>query len=264
LALLSGRPGLLRGTGVPEVEVAMLDVPVMTTLAVGLVLGLRHALDADHIAAVAALGGPGGDLRRALANGLSWGFGHALTIGVAGFVAIALRSAVPERLALAFEFAAGLMLIVLGLMALRRALRDRLHVHEHRHDDVPHVHLHFHATPHPDGAAAAHRHPHPIRFALRPFLVGSVHGLAGSASLALLVLTTVPSVLAGGLYLLVFGAGTTAGMALMSLVLGAPFVIARRRALWLSGALQSAAGLGSLGIGLMLAFRTGLAAGLFG
>src|SRR5206468_5570550 len=93
LALLSGRPGLLRGTGVPEVEVAMLDVPVMTTLAVGLVLGLRHALDADHIAAVAALGGPGGDLRRALANGLSWGFGHALTIGVAGFFAIALRSA---------------------------------------------------------------------------------------------------------------------------------------------------------------------------
>src|SRR2546425_11347905 len=114
------------------------------------------------------------------------------------------------------------MLIVLGLMALRRALRDRLHVHEHRHDDVPHIHLHFHAAPHPDGAAAAHRHPHPIRFALRPLLVGSVHGLARSASLALLVLTTVPRVLAGGRYLLVFRAGTAAGQALMSLVLGAP------------------------------------------
>src|SRR2546428_8386264 len=257
-------PGALRGTGAPEVEVGMLDVPVVTTLAFGFVLGLRHALDADHIAAVAALTGSRDGLRRAVANGLSWGFGHALTIGVAGLVAIALRSAVPERLALAFEFAAGLMLIVLGLIALRGALRDRVHVHEHRHDDVAHVHLHFHTAPHHSGVVAAHRHPHPFRFALRPFLVGSVHGLAGSAALALLVLTAVPSVPAGCMYLLVFGAGTTAGMALMSLVLGAPFVIARRRALWLSSALRSAAGLGRLGIGLTLAWKTGLAAGLFG
>jgi sulfite exporter TauE/SafE len=242
----------------------MLDAPVVTTLAFGFVLGLRHALDADHVAAVAALTGSGDGLRRALANGMSWGFGHAVTIGLAGGVAIALRSAVPDRLALAFEFSAGLMLVVLGVVALRGALRDRLHVHEHRHDEVAHAHLHFHAVLHGAAAAASHRHPHPIRFALRPFLVGSVHGLAGSAALTLLVLATVPTALAGCLYLLIFGAGTTAGMMLMSLALGAPFVIARRRALWLSRALRAAAGLGSLGIGIALAWRTGVAGRLLG
>jgi sulfite exporter TauE/SafE len=141
-------------------------------------------------------------------------------------------------------------------LALRGALRDRLHAHEHRHGDVTHAHLHFHAAPHP--------YPHPVRFALRPFLVGTVHGLAGSAALALLVLATVPTILAGCLYLLLFGAGTTAGMTLMSLALGVPLVLARRRGIWLSRGLRAAAGLGSLGIGLALAWQTGVAGGLFG
>jgi high-affinity nickel permease len=242
----------------------MLEIPLLTTLAFGFVLGLRHALDADHVAAVVTLSRPGDGLRRALSSGFSWGFGHALTIGLAGGTALLLRSAIPERLALVFEFAVGLMLLVLGVLALRGTLRDRLHVHEHRHDDVTHAHLHFHAVPHATERSAPHRHAHPFSLALRPFLIGSLHGLAGSAALALLVLATIPSILAGCLYLLLFGAGSTAGMMLMSLALGAPLLIARRRALWLSTALRVAAGVGSLGIGLSLAWRTGIAAGLLG
>ncbi len=251
----------------------MLSVPFTTTLALGFVLGLRHAVDADHLAAVAALGEARDGCRRALVNGLSWGIGHALALGAAGGLALALRSAVPQGLAVLFELAAALMLVVLGARALRGALRDRLHVHSHRHGDVTHAHLHFHAAPHsvdagrpqPDdaGATAPHAHPHPVRLALRPFLVGTVHGLAGSAALALLVLATVPSILAGCLYLVLFGAGTTVGMTLMSLVLGVPLVLARR-AIWVSRGLRAAAGLGSLGIGLALAWRTGVAGGLFG
>ena len=241
----------------------MSNVPLLTTLALGFVLGLRHALDADHIAAVAALTESRGGLRRALANGMSWGMGHALTIGLAGGTAILLRSAFPERLALAFEFAAALMLIVLGVVAMRGALRDRLHVHRHRHDDVTHAHLHFHAVRHEAGLEALHHHPHPVRLALRPFLVGTVHGLAGSAALAILVLATMPTVLAGCVYLLVFGMGTMVGMALMSLALSAPFVLAERRAAGLSRALRGTAGFGSLAVGLLLAWETGLASGLF-
>ena len=241
-----------------------MNVPITTTVALGFILGLRHAIDADHVAAVAALTESRDGFRRALVNGFSWGIGHALTLGAAGGVALALRSAVPDRLARLFESGAALMLILLGAAALRGALRDRLHVHTHRHDDVSHAHLHFHAVPHAAGGHAPHHHPHPVRFALRPFLVGGVHGLAGSAALALLVLTTLPTVLAGCLYLLVFGAGSTAGMMLMSLVLGAPLVIAQRRALWLSRGLRAAAGLGSLGIGLALLWQTGVAGGLFG
>ena len=241
-----------------------MSVPITTTLALGFVLGLRHALDADHVAAVAALNASREGLRRALVNGFSWGAGHALTLGAAGGVALALRSAVPDRLALAFEFGVGLMLIVLGSAALRGVLRDRLHVHTHRHDDLSHAHLHFHAARHGAGEPAPHHHPHAVRFALRPFLVGGAHGLAGSAALALLVLTEMPTVLAGCLYLLVFGAGSIAGMTLMSLVLGAPLVIARRRALWLARGLRAAAGLGSLGIGLAILWETGVTGGLFG
>jgi len=244
-------------------EHLMSNLPLLTTLTLGFVLGLRHALDADHIAAVAALTESRGGLRRALANGMSWGMGHALTIGLAAGTAILLRSAFPERLALAFEFAAALMLIVLGVVAMRGALRDRLHVHRHRHDDVTHAHLHFHAVRHEAGLEALHHHPHPVRLALRPFLVGTVHGLAGSAALAILVLATMPTVLAGCVYLLVFGMGTMVGMALMSLALSAPFVLAERRAAGLSRALRGAAGFGSLAVGLLLSWETGLASGLF-
>jgi ABC-type nickel/cobalt efflux system permease component RcnA len=249
----------------------MLSVPTTTTLALGFILGLRHALDADHVAAVAALGEARDGFRRALVNGLSWGIGHAVAIGAAGGLALALRSAVPEGLAVVFELAAALMLVILGALALRGALRDRLHAHEHRHGDVSHAHLHFHAARHAVAAGdplavagATAPHPHPVRLALRPFLVGTVHGLAGSAALALLVLATVPTILAGCLYLLLFGAGTTVGMTLMSLALGVPLVMARRRGIWLSRGLRAAAGLGSLGIGLALAWRTGVAGGLFG
>ena len=156
------------------------------------------------------------------------------------------------------------MLIVLGSATLRGTLRDRLHVHAHRHGDLSHAHLHFHAARHGAGEPAPHRHPHAVRFALRPFLVGGAHGLAGSAALALLVMTEVPTILAGCLYLLVFGAGSTAGMTLMSLVLGAPLVIAQRRAHWLARGLRAAAGLGSLGIGMAILWQTGVTGGLFG
>jgi ABC-type nickel/cobalt efflux system permease component RcnA len=245
-------------------EDLMPNLSLLTTLALGFVLGLRHALDADHIAAVAALTESRGGLRRALVNGMSWGMGHALTIGLAGGTAIVLRSAFPERLALAFELAAALMLIVLGAVALRGAVRDRLHLHAHRHGDVAHAHLHFHAVPHDAASAPVHDHSHPVRLALRPFLVGTVHGLAGSAALAILVLATMPTVLAGCVYLVVFGSGTMVGMALMSLVLSAPFVLAERRAVGLSRALRGAAGFGSLAVGLLLGWQAGSACGLFG
>ncbi len=240
----------------------MLSAQVATTLMLGFVLGMRHALDADHIAAVAALTESRGGLRRAIVNGMSWGIGHALTIGLAGGTAILLRAAFPERLALAFELGAALMLIVLGIVAMRRALRERLHVHAHRHDGVTHAHLHFHAVPHDAQTEATHRHRHPMRLALRPFLVGTVHGLAGSAAIAVLVLTTMPSVLAGCVYLVVFGAGTMVGMALMSLVLSAPLIVAERRAAGWSRGLRGAAGFGSLAVGLLLAWQTGRASGL--
>jgi hypothetical protein len=248
-------------------------------MALGFVLGLRHALDADHVAAIAALSGAheAGDgmatragLLRSVWNGVSWGIGHAATLAAAGGVALALRTAIPDRLALLFEFLVALMLIALGVASLRGALRARLHEHAHQHDGTEHTHLHFHVTAHETVGAAAvtdgdpvHRHPHAARFAVRPFLVGSLHGLAGSAALALLVLAAMPTFGLGVAYLLVFGIGSIAGMAMMSVVLGAPLVLARRRALWMSRLMRASAGTASLGLGLLMAWDLGVHRGLF-
>ena len=256
----------------------MPNVPVGPTLLLGFILGLRHALDADHLAAVATIMGGREGLRRSSLIGIWWGAGHALSLGVLGGILVALRIAVPPRVAQVFELAVCVMLIGLGIAALAGTARSRLHAHAHEHDGVPHAHLHFHASVHdarapdrsgrptdgapgdgpagprsPGAADEAHRHAHPLRLALRPFLVGSLHGLAGTGALVLLVLTTLPTVLVGWLYIGIFGIGSVAGMAVMSLLLGAPLMIASRRAAWLYGLLRVAAGLGSLGLGIYLA-----------
>jgi hypothetical protein len=243
----------------------MLDATLPAVLALGFLLGLRHALDADHVAAVAVFAAGRGGLRRALEAGLSWGAGHALVLGTVGGILVALRVVVPERLVLLFEMIVALTLVVLGASALGGALRARVHSHRHEHDGEVHEHLHFHAVPHAVESRAAagegHRHPHPVRLAVRPFLVGGLHGLAGSGALVLLVLATIPAVLPGLLYLGLFGAGSIAGMGLMSLAIGAPLSIARGRA-GVQRALCAAAGVGSLGLGLALAWEVGVGRGL--
>lgn len=256
-------PGSVNATAKGARVAPTMDVSVTATLALGLVLGLRHALDADHLAAVAAIVWERHEdgLRRSLLAGLFWGAGHTLALGAAGTLILALRINISERLALVFELIVALMLVGLGASALRGALRDRLHVHEHRHDGVRHAHLHFHAARH--GDEAEHRHPHPIRSAIRPLVVGGLQGLAGSAGPTLLVLAAAPSVLIGLIYLGVFGAGSIIGMAAMSLALGAPLAIARRRSLWLHRTLRAAAGVGSLAVGIMLAWDLGVDRGLF-
>jgi ABC-type nickel/cobalt efflux system permease component RcnA len=234
----------------------MPDLTLTAMLLLGFTLGLRHALDADHLAAVATFLGEAGGLRRSLLAGLSWGFGHALALGLLGGVLIAMQVSLPDRLARFFEMAVALMLILLGVSALARALRGRVHVHRHRHDGLEHSHLHFHAATHE--GEVPHTHHHPLRAISRPLLVGGLHGLAGTGALVLLVLTSIPTLLLGFLYLGLFGVGSAVGMTLMSLVLAAPLVIARRRAAWLIRAFRILAGSGSLAIGLMLAWEIGI------
>ena len=185
-----------------------------------------------------------------------------MAVGWIGGTLILFRIAVRDRLVVVGESVVALMLVGLGAAALVSALGCRLHVHEHEHDGVVHAHLHFHAFPH--RGPAPHRHPHPCRMTLRPFLVGGVHGLAGSAAVALLVVTTLPTVLFGWLYLGLFGVGSIAGMGIMSLVIGLPLVLARRRALWMHRALRAVAGVVSLLIGLDLAWAIASRPELFG
>ena len=225
-----------------------MDSMIATIIGVGFVLGLRHALDPDHVVAVTTLASQRAGFRRTSLVGAFWGFGHALTLSVVGGAILAMRVAVPPAVSEALEAVVAVMLVVLGALALRRASRWQLHAHPHQHDGAMHVHFHAHAP----GQVQVHHHPHPLAGGLRPFLVGCVHGLAGSAGLALLVLGAAPTVLAGVVYLAVFGLGSIGGMLLLSAVMSLPLGYLETRYAAVHRAVQFAAGAASLGFGLFL------------
>ena len=140
--------------------------------------------------------------------GFSWGLGHTVVLLLVGTVVLVLRMPIPEPIALAAEFGVGMMLVFLGGMLGLRLIRERWHVHTHDHDGEQHVHLHSHAL------IEDHGHAHWWRDSIRPFCIGMAHGLAGSAALLLIVLSSAQSVSAGLMYIAVFGLGSiVAGLA---------------------------------------------------
>ena len=225
-------------------------------LGLGLILGLRHALDPDHIAAVSTIVSESRSLRRSSLIGTFWGLGHTMSLLIAGVLVIALKVQISDRVALWMEFAVALMLILLGLKAMLKPLRGwRIHVHQHAHggsSSHSHVHLHRPSEEH------AHQHRHLIRSGARPFLVGMVHGMAGSAALMILVLATIPSAVTALIYIAVFGLGSVGGMLIMSSLISLPFIFTRKRFNVLSEGLQVAVGLFSLSFGLFLTWQYGV------
>ena len=230
----------------------MLNGMFLSVLGLGFVLGLKHALDPDHMVAVSTIVSESKSVKRSSLVGMFWGVGHTMSLLCAGIVVIALKVQISERVALWMEFAVALMLIFLGLKAMMKSLRGwKLHRHRHTHDGSTHAHLHLHR----EGDEQAHRHRHLIGVGARPFFVGMVHGMAGSAALTLLVLATIPSALAGLIYIAVFGLGSVGGMLIMSSLISLPFVLTRKRFNVLSEGLQVAVGLFSLGFGLFLTWQ---------
>src|SRR5262249_628485 len=171
----------------------MMNGMFLSVLFLGFVLGLKHALDPDHMMALSTIVSESKSVKRSSLAGAFWGVGHTLSLLCAGAFVIALKVQISDRVALWMEFAVALMLIILGLRAMVKPLRSwKLHRHHHTHDGSTHTHLHLHR-----GDQHGHQHRHLIRLGARPFAVGMVHGMAGSAGLTLLVLTTIPSAIAG-------------------------------------------------------------------
>ncbi|HEY8204173.1 MAG TPA: hypothetical protein VIF81_05545 [Pyrinomonadaceae bacterium] len=228
-------------------------------LGLGLVYGIRHATEADHIVAVSTIVTEHRKLWRAALVGALWGTGHTASLVVVGAIVLALKIAIPERIASGLEFLVALMIIALGVMAFRRALRRRadFHVHRHDHELSAHSHFHFHEG---NQLPLAEDHSHRVaRIGFKPTIVGAVHGLAGSAALTLLVLTQIDSPALGLLYLGIFGAGSILGMLLMSGLVGLPFVLTSRRLAGAHFPLQLLASLLSIVFGLAYAYETGFA-----
>jgi hypothetical protein len=242
---------------VPHEESALGTASAFGVLGLGLVYGLKHATEVDHIVAVSTIVSEHRKLSHAAWVGGLWGAGHTISLAVVGCLVLAMRVVIPERLAGFLELSVALMIIFLGISATAKAFGKRgdFHVHEHTHDDVAHVHVHFH-EPGTQHAGPVKSHSHAIRqVGFKPVLVGAVHGLAGSAALTLLVLTQIRSMTLGLLYLGMFGLGSIAGMLVMSGVVGLPFVLSARRLTRVHYNLQMTAGGLSVCFGLWYAYE---------
>jgi ABC-type nickel/cobalt efflux system permease component RcnA len=220
---------------------------LISALAVGFLLGLRHALDADHVAAVSTFAsGHRGPYAWCVVGGF-WGIGHTGALLVAALATSLLGFRIPRDVDKTLEALAAMLVVALGVNVLRQALRSvRVHRHEHSHSGRLHRHLHVHL-----GSGASHTHLHAIGNGTRPLLMGALHGLAGSAALLLLVLATMPSTLATLLYVAVFGVGSTVGMVVVSGLVGIPFAAGRSSERARIG-LQIGLGAASLGIGIAM------------
>ena len=229
---------------------------MLSFLVIGFLLGMRHALESDHVAAVATLAVEARNWRQGAALGALWGLGHTLVLLAATAAALFLFGGMMPKLAFDLELLVGVMLVILGLDVLRRLWREKVHLHVHRHaDGTVHAHLHAHAGgdeahEHASGDIPAHEHAHPRFSWLRALVVGSVHGLAGSAAVMLLGLEqAVTSPWRGLAYVALFGVGSVLGMAAFSLAVALP-VRAARKVWWLSGGLNMLAGVASVSFGM--------------
>lgn len=227
-------------------------------LGLGFALGLRHALDVDHLAAVSTIVTQRRGFWSSSLVGAIWGLGHTAALLAGAVAVIALRTEIPDHLARGLELGVAVMLVGLGLHLLWTLRRGgALHVHGHRHGGRLHAHAHLH-TP---GEAHAEDGHHAVLAARRPFLVGLVHGLAGSAGLMLSVLGTIPSPGLALAYVGVFGCGSIGGMMAMSTLLGLPLALAARHFRRVERALGVCAGLGSVAAGLVVAWGVVAAGG---
>lgn len=243
----------------------------------GFLLGMRHATDADHVIAVTTILNRSRRFLDTTLIGALWGLGHTVTVVVVGVLIIAFNVVIPPPVGLAMEFAVALMLIALGILNLTGGLRSfterltpRAPIHGH-----PHQHMHAHDESEEHGHAHAHLHGHGSDPKLglvqafgwyqlvRPVAVGLVHGLAGSAAVALLVLATIQDTGTALAYLVIFCLGVAAGMAVLTTVIGLPFMISRARSSQINRWLVIGSGLLSLGFGLLLAYQIGFEGGLF-
>ena len=231
---------------------------LLAVLSIGLVFGLKHATEVDHVVAITTIVSRHKNVFRSAIVGALWGAGHTATLLLIGVIVLSLRVAIPERVSGWLEFGVALMIIGLGVSALWRATRssNEVHLHQHSHDGLSHTHVHFHEHENKHNPSSQVAHSHTVsRVGWKPVLVGMMHGLAGSGALTLLVLTQISSPWLGILYVATFGFGSIVGMLLMSGLIGLPFAFTSGKLTHVHQGLQTLAAVLSICFGVWYAFR---------
>ena len=237
------------------------SLSIMAVLSIGLVFGLKHATEVDHVVAISTIVSRHKNIFHSAIVGALWGAGHTASLLIVAAIVLTLRIAIPERISGWFELGVAVMIIALGISALRRALRQNahVHVHQHRHDGLSHTHIHFHENETEHEPALPSQHSHVVsHLGWKPVLIGMMHGLAGSGALTLLVLTQISSSWVGLLYVATFGVGSIVGMLLMSGLIGLPFAFSSRKLTDLHQGLQTLAAVFSICFGIWYAYKAAI------
>ncbi|GHI00031.1 urease accessory protein UreH domain-containing protein [Neobacillus kokaensis] len=233
-----------------------MDATLLSVLVLGLVLGIKHAIEPDHVIAVSTIASQSKKLWQASLAGVFWGIGHTVTLFIVGVIVILMKGEIPEKWAMSLEFLVGIMLVYLGIKTMISF--KNIHIHTHKHDGDEHKHVHSHTS------SGEHGHPHKHKRTtyLGSTLIGLVHGLAGSGAMVLLTMSTVKSIGEAAIYIIVFGTGTVIGMLFFTTIIGIPFVLSKKRRS-ISGSLGIITGVISTIFGVYYMYNIGVNEGLF-
>ncbi|PLS01385.1 HoxN/HupN/NixA family nickel/cobalt transporter [Neobacillus cucumis] len=213
----------------------MLTGSLLSILLLGFLLGMKHAFEPDHVIAVSTIASESKNIKRSVFAGVYWGIGHTATLFIFGMFLIIAKNTISNTVALSLEFVVGIMLVTLGLNSILSIKKQ-----DPIHSSDPH----------------SKKRPH-----IKSFLIGLIHGLAGSAAMVLLTMSTVATVWQGAVYILIFGAGTVVGMLCFSTVIGIPFVLSSGKQL--NRYLNNVAGVISILFGMYYMYNLGVNEGLF-
>lgn len=227
------------------------EITTISILFFGFLLGLKHAVEADHLAAVSTIVAERKNLLSSTIIGGFWGVGHTLSLLIIGALVIFLKLQISETVEARLEAVVGVMLVALGINALRKLPQTKkIHIHEHEHEGHQHTHIHVHKE-----SEEKEKTHHFLRFSPRSILIGMVHGLAGSAAVMLMIVPTISSPAVALSYVLIFGIGSIGGMMIMSLLIGLPLHLTAGRFAALNKTILAAAGIFSFGLGLFIIYE---------
>ena len=233
-----------------------MEISFLSILALGFVLGIKHAIEPDHVIAVSTIASQSKKLFRSTLAGVFWGIGHTATLFIIGVILILMKGEIPEKWAMSLEFLVGIMLVYLGLTTITSF--KNIHVHQHEQDEDKHKHVHSHSH---DGQHLHKHQPRNVSY-MKSLFIGLVHGLAGSGAMVLLTMSTVKNVWEAAVYILIFGVGTILGMLFFTTIIGIPFVFSAKKRV-LNQTLSRLTGVISIVFGMYYMYNLAVTEGLY-